>query len=154
MRAMEENPVGAPVPPPQGAQMPPGAPPTAPGMQTGRPGPVNDTSKLLAAGGYLIWIVALIAVLMDPYKNEKFVKFHAVQGIAMNIGWVAVMILQVVLGMIFAFIPYIGWIFSLILQFLWLAYLVYLILLAVKAYNGNYVEVPIVYGIVKGYVGE
>ena len=49
-------------------------PPAAP--MTDRPGPASDTSKLLAALGYLFGIVAVVALLIDPYKEEKFVKFH------------------------------------------------------------------------------
>jgi uncharacterized membrane protein len=118
------------------------APPMAPSMG-GRPGPVNDTSKILAALGYPIWIVALIAILIDPYKNEKFVKFHGYQALALG---VAAWVLFFVVG----FIPFL----NLITPLLWLALLVYQIILAVKAYNGEYFEVPVVFGIVKSYFGE
>lgn len=124
---------------------PPPAPPAGDG---GRPGPAGDTSKLLAALSYPLWIVGLVAILIDPYKDEKFVKFHAFQAIFLNIGgWIVLFILNIVL----MFIPCVG---SIIGMLLFLALLVYLILLAMKAYKGEYFEVPVIYGLMKGMVGE
>jgi uncharacterized membrane protein len=114
----------------------------APSM-AGRPGPVNDTSKILAALGYPIWIVALIAILIEPYKNEKFVKSHAVQAIALGLAeWVVLF----VLGMI----PFV----NLITPLVGLALFIYQIILALKAWNGEYVEIPVIYGYVKSYIGD
>jgi uncharacterized membrane protein len=120
-------------------------PPVPAAMPTiGRPGPASDTSKLLAALGYPIWIVALIAILIDPYKDEKFVKFHGYQALALGVaGWLVIFVVGL--------IPVIGWILDL---FLPLALLVYQIILGVKAYNGAYFEVPMVFGVVKPYIGE
>jgi uncharacterized membrane protein len=120
-------------------------PPPAPmPSAASRPGPVNDTSKLLAALGYPIWIVALIAILIDPYKDEKFVKFHAYQALALGIaGWLLIFVVGLV--------PVIGWVLDL---FLPVVLLVYQIVIGVKAYNGAYFEVPVVFGFVKPYVGE
>lgn len=111
-------------------------------MTGDRPGPASDTSKLLAALGYPIGLVAIIALLIDPYKNEKFVKFHA---------WQAVGLL--IVGLLISFvswIPVIGWLLGLA----WIVLFIYEIYLAIKAYGGDYVEVPVVYGMVKQYVGE
>ncbi|MBE0416177.1 MAG: hypothetical protein IBX63_00235 [Coriobacteriia bacterium] len=119
----------------------PGPPPTppmppAPSASGDRPDPASDTSKLLVAVGYIVWIVALIAILIDPYKEEKFVKFHAVQALALG---VAVMISWM--------IPIIGWIVGIVL-------FVFQILGAIKAFQGKYYEMPIIYGLVKGFIGE
>lgn len=105
------------------------------------PGPASDTSKLLAAFGYIVGIVALIAVLIDPYKDEKFVKFHAVQALGL---WVA----SIALGII-ANIPVIGWIVGALGG---LALFVFAIIGAVNAFQGKYYEVPVVYGLVKQYI--
>jgi len=127
----------------------PPAPPMAPPMG-GRPGPVNDTSKLLAALSYPIWIIALVAVLIEPYKNEKFVKSHAVQALALGLaGWAIIVVAQ-----FFAVIPVIGWLVAVIGWFVPLGVFVYQIILALKAWNGEYVEVPVVYDMVKQYIGE
>lgn len=123
-------------------QVPPPAPPSA--DMSGRPGPVSDTSKLLAAISYPLWIPALIAILIEPYKDEKFVKFHAIQALGLGIAYF-------IIEMVIWVIPILGWIVGAILPFV---YIIYTILLALKAYKGEYFEVPLVYGLVKGMVGE
>jgi len=122
---------------------------------TGRPAPASDTSKLLAALGYPIWIVALIAILIDPYKNEKFVKFHGIQALGFAVTIVVAWVVVVILNIILAFIPYVGWIIAMLLSWvLWIGVIVVAIMWAVKAYNGQYAEMPVVYGIVKKMIGE
>lgn len=112
-------------------QSPPPAPPVV-GME----GP-SDTGKILAALGWVFWPVAIVAILLDPYKNEKFVRHHAIQSLAFN---VVVYIASFVLS------------FVLIGVFVGLAAFVYSIVLAVQAWNGKMTEVPVVYGLVKNYI--
>jgi len=106
-----------------------------------RPGPESDTSKILAALGYLTGIVALIAILIEPYKNEKFVKFHAIQALGLAV-------VGIVAGVIAA-VPVIGWILSPIVS---LVVVVFAIIGAIKAFQGEYYEVPMLYGFVKQYI--
>lgn len=104
-----------------------------------RPGPASDNSKLLAALGYIIWPVALIALLLEEYKNEKFVKFHAVQALAINlVGWI--------IASVSSMIPFLG--------ILGVAVLVVAIMGLIKAFQAEYWQVPVVYDVVKGYIGE
>lgn len=103
----------------------------------GGDGPVSDTSKILAALGYVVWVIALIAILIEPYKNEKFVRLHAIQGLALG---VAIWVVSAVTSAIF-----IGF-------FIGIAGFIYQIILAVKVWNGESFEVPVVYGIVKQYI--
>lgn len=131
---MDENMGSAPPTPPA----PPVAPPAAGGA---RPGPESDTSKLLAALGYIFGVVAIVAILIEPYKNEKFVKFHAIQALGL---WVVGVLVQFV-----SVVPIIGWIIAPIAS---LAVFVYAIILAVKAFQGGYMEIPVVYGIVQNYI--
>ncbi|MHB1477738.1 MAG: hypothetical protein ACYCXD_09240, partial [Coriobacteriia bacterium] len=85
-------------------QAPPPVPP-APAAPPPAGGDVpSDTGKILAAIGYLVGIVALIALLIEPYKNERFVKHHAVQALAIWVGWILVSVVSA--------IPVIGWIIS------------------------------------------
>jgi uncharacterized membrane protein len=138
-------PPAAPTPPPM---------PAAP-MMSGRPAPASDTSKLLAALGYPIWIVALIAILIDPYKDEKFVKFHGFQALGFAVAVVVAWIAFAIVSAILLFVPVIGALISTLLWWvLWVGIVVVAILWAVKAYNGEYAELPIIYGIVKGMIGE
>lgn len=122
---------GAP-PAPEAPQVPPMAP------MGDASGPASDNSKMLAAIGYVIWPVALIAILIEPYKNEKWVKSHAVQALALNL---VIYVLSAVTTPIFGLGILVG-----------IGGFVYSILLAVKAWNGESVEVPMIYGFVKSYI--
>jgi uncharacterized membrane protein len=119
-----------------GTPEPQPAPPAPPAATGGRPGPASDTSKILAAVGYIFWIVAIVAILIDPYKEEQFIKFHAVQALALG-----------VLSIISWMIPIIGWVVGIVI-------FVFQIIGAVKAFGGNYYEMPVVYGLIKGFMGE
>ena len=130
------------------------APPPAPAEQapdmSGRPGPASDTSKVLAGIGYLFWPVALVTILIEPYKDEKFTKFHGMQALGLWISWA-------VLGIglsILAAIPFVGWILGILGFLVWVAAVGYAIVLAIQAFQGKYMEIPLVYGFIKGYVGE
>src|SRR5215469_18530151 len=45
------------------------------------------SSNAAACLSYLFgWITGLIFLLIDPYKNDRFVRFHAFQSIFFNVG--------------------------------------------------------------------
>ena len=117
--------------------------PPAPEMPPAPPmgdasGPASDNSKIFAALGWVIWPVALVAMLMEPYKNEKWLKAHAVQALALNLViWVLSAATMPILGL--------GGVVGLV-------GFVYTIILAIKAYNGESLEVPVIYGFVKSYI--
>ncbi|MDA3935847.1 MAG: hypothetical protein PF636_03145 [Actinomycetota bacterium] len=110
--------------------------PGAPVEVIDRPAPASESSKIFAVLGYIFGIPAVVALLMEPYKNEKFVRFHAWQAIGL---WVAAAL--------------VGW-FPIIGQLVGLAVFVYAVYLAVKAWAGEYVEIPVVYGMLKGQIGD
>ncbi len=108
--------------------------PEVPAEVIDRPGPASESSKILAALGYVLVVPAIIALFLDPYKTEKFVRFHAFQAIAL---WLAAMVLGLV--------PFVGVLVG-------FAAFVYAIFLAVKTWGGEYVEIPVLYGFIKSYV--
>ncbi|MDI6691831.1 MAG: DUF4870 domain-containing protein [Anaerosomatales bacterium] len=114
-------------------------PPT--GGVGGPPTPESDTSKILAALGYLTGIAALIAILIEPYKNEKWLRLHAVQALGLA---VVAIVAQIVLA-----IPVIGWIAGPLVS---VAVLVFAILGIVKAWQGEYYQMPVIYDLVKQFV--
>ena len=77
------------------------------------------------------WLTGLVFLLLE--KDNKFVRFHAVQSI---VTFGAITVIQIILS----FIPWIGWILGLII---WLLTLVLWIVLMVKAYQGQMWKVPI-----------
>lgn len=102
-------------------------------VQVMRAGPASDTSKLLAALSYIFLIVAIVMLFIEPYKDEEFVRFHVYQAIA----------LQVVIW-ICAAIPVVGWIAG-------IAGLVVAIIALVKTFQGESWELPVIYGLIKGF---
>ncbi len=119
----------------------PPAPPFAPAPAAGGGDTPSDTGKILAILGYLTGIVALIAILIEPYKNERFVRHHAIQALGIAVA-------SVVVSVIYA-IPILGWVAGPLLS---LALLVFAIMGAVKAWQGEMWEMPVVHGIVKQYI--
>jgi uncharacterized membrane protein len=98
---------------------------------------ITSDDKLWAALGYPIFIIAIIVLLMEEKKKRPFIKFHAVQALAVNIAIWAI-------GLILTFVTFgFG---SLCLPILWLATLFF----AYEAYQGKYYEIPVVTNFIKG----
>ena len=82
---------------------------------------------------YLVgWVTGLIFLLIE--KESKFVRFHAIQSIAINV-------VLFVIYLIFMFIPIIGWIINI---FIGIAMFILWIVLMYKAYQGEKFKLPIV----------
>lgn len=108
--------------------------------------------------GYIIWIVALISLIIE--KENRFVRFHAVQALvyhaAFLVIFIVLMILQVILGIIFGVASAaagnvggaIGTLFMLLSGLIWmilpLVWLIGIILAAVKSYQGQMYRLPII----------
>ena len=114
---------------------PPPAPPAqpVPPAPVGGYAPASDNSKILAGLGYVFWVIALVGLLLDPFKDEPFVKFHAVQAIA----------LWVVAGVV-GWIPIVGWAIAIVV-------FVFDVIAAINAFQGKYYEVPVLGGLLKGW---
>ena len=78
------------------------------------------------------WVSGLIFLLIE--KESKFVRFHAIQSIA-------IYVVLFVIYMVFWFIPIIGWIINI---FIGLAMFILWIVLMYKAYHGEQFKLPIV----------
>ncbi|MCL5987117.1 MAG: DUF4870 domain-containing protein [Actinobacteria bacterium] len=111
-------------------------------MAKSGPAPLNDTNKLLAALGYPIGIIALIMVLVDTSKQDKFVKYHAWQALFL---WIVAIALGII-SAILAVIPIIGWILDILIFLFMLFLFIMAIIWAIKCYGGAYFEIPVVYG--------
>jgi uncharacterized membrane protein len=102
---------------------------------------ITSDDKLWAALGYPIFIIALIMLFIEGKKDRPFIKFHAVQALALNVVvWAAGIVLNILSGLLGKVTFGIGAIVGCITPFLW----VLLIWPAVLAYQGKYFEVPVV----------
>jgi len=90
----------------------------------------TSDDRLWAALGYPIPIVALVLLFMEEKKDIPFLRFHAVQSIALNIAiWVLIIVLAITFGVAGICAPLV-WFVT-----LWPAY---------DAFKGNYTEIPVI----------
>ena len=143
----------------QGVAAPSAVPGAIPGSMPGAiPGSMPVAAPVAAAGagltpnvaGALTYLVGLITgilfLVIDPFKTDRFVRFHAFQSIFFNIAWIAFWIAWTIVGLILSAISH-GLFFIIQLPVnllvmvggfcLW-AYLMY------SAYQGKTVQLPII----------
>jgi uncharacterized membrane protein len=123
---------------------------------TGGPGKsaLGLDANITALLGYIVWIVALIALIME--KENKFVRFHTIQSLLYHAVIVVVMIALMIIGVFLGIAGAmaggsggavggaVGGLISLVWMLLFLAYLAGLIYAAVQAYSGKWFKLPIV----------
>ncbi len=100
--------------------------------------PEESTSddRLWALLSYLFTpLVPIIVLLMEDKKNRPFIKAHAVQALALGI-------VLVIINTIMAFIPIVNCIFPIVTLLLMVFY-------AIKAYRGEYINIPVITSFVK-----
>jgi len=96
---------------------------------------ITSDDKIWAALGYPIFPIAIIMLLMEDKKKRPFIKFHAVQALAINVVvWVVGLILGVTV--ILACLSLVLW-----LLLLWPAIL---------AYQGKYFDIPVITKFIRG----
>lgn len=101
---------------------------------------ITSDDKLWAALGYPIFIIALIMLLVEGKKDRPFIKFHAVQALALNVIFWIVEIILSILASVFAKVTFgISGIIRCISPILWLG----LIWPAILAYQGKHFEIPV-----------
>jgi uncharacterized membrane protein len=152
-------PDGSPACPACGASQGVAAASAAPGaMPSSIPGPMPGTipAPLPAAGltpnvaGALAYLVGAITgilfLVIDPFKTDRFVRFHAFQSIFFNLAWIAFWIVWMIVGVMLGAISH-GLFFIIQLPInllitvggfcLW-AYLMY------SAYQGKTFQIPVI----------
>jgi len=86
-------------------------------------------------------LTGLVFFLLE--KENRFVRFHAMQSIVVGVASFAFWIVFSILSTILAFVPVLGWILSAIVGMVaWLGFFVLWIVLMVKAFQGEEWEVP------------
>ncbi len=84
------------------------------------------------------WVTGLIFLLVE--KDNKFIKFHAVQSIALSIAAFVIMAVFFVL----AFIPYAGAVFGILSSLVSLGLFIVWVILLVKAAQGERFKLPVI----------
>jgi uncharacterized membrane protein len=97
---------------------------------------VTSDDRLWAALGYPIWPLAVIVLLMEEKKTRPFIKFHAVQSLVLN---AVIAIVGVLLTVITVGFGGICW------SLFWLL----TIWPAIEAYNGKWLNIPVITNFIK-----
>lgn len=134
-------------------------------MDTGKSALGLD-GNLAAALGYPVGIIAIICLIME--KENRFVKFHALQSILLHVAFIAVAIVVWILGFILLIAGaaasaatnsgaaggLVGMLFGLIWLVVIIAYIAGLIMAAVKAYGGAEFKLPIIGNIASNFANK
>lgn len=92
-------------------------------------------SNVAALLSYVV-IIAIVFLIIEPFKNDKFVRFHAFQSIFY---WIAVIVIFMLIGMVF---PLSVWLLVYwplrLLSFILMVFLMY------KAYNNEKFKLPFI----------
>jgi uncharacterized membrane protein len=121
---------------------PPPAPPTAPPAAPMGAGP-SSNAKLIALLGWIFAPLGVIAIFLDEFKGDRFVRSHVIQAAALML---SVWVINAVLGATV--------ILALLVLPLGLVLFIYQIYMAIQAFNGKSVEVPVIYGFVKQFIDQ
>jgi uncharacterized membrane protein len=115
------------------------APPAAP---TPAGGP-SSNAKMIALLGWIFAPLGIIAIFLDEFKSDMFVRAHVIQAAALVLAvWVLNAILSATVILALIALP------------LGLLCFIYQVFMAIQAYNGKSVEVPVLYGLVKNFIEQ
>ena len=101
------------------------------------------------------FVTGIIFLVIEPYKNDKFVRFHAFQSIFFNVAlivfWIVYMIVVSILGIVSFGI--LGVALGLVGLIIFLAILGYWIFLMYKAYSNELYKIPFIGDLAAKQVG-
>ncbi|MBN1995739.1 MAG: DUF4870 domain-containing protein [Anaerolineae bacterium] len=97
---------------------------------------INDNDKLMAALAWIIPLLGIVILLVEDMKNRPFQKYHAVNSLAFSVVFFVVM----------SIISVVTFGFGSCLFILWFIVIYW----AIKAYQGEWVEVPALTNFLKG----
>ena len=143
------TPVAGP-PPADAGQNPPGPPPggayySTPGVPPAA-APAGLQENMAAALCYLLWVLTgVLFLVIEPYNRNRNIRFHAFQAIFAWVGVVALSIAVVIVSQVIMYLPFIGWLISLLL---WtgfgLGVFVLWLMMMYKAYNNEKWVLPVI----------
>ena len=107
--------------------------------------------NIAAALGYFFFPIAIIWLILEPYKNNKFMRFHSFQSLFLTVALFALSFVLVFVSIIFAFIPKVGYLVSMML---WPVYslgsLGLWIFCMYKAFSNEEYEIPFIGSFARG----
>ncbi len=133
---------------------PPNAPGSQPGATQGKSMVGNLDGNVAALIAYIAtWLSGLIFFLME--KENRFVRFHAMQAILLG---GAAVVISIAFGTVWSIAYYISWILGslvgLVGALVWLVVLVAWVMCMIKAYQGQYFKLPILGNIAENMINK
>jgi uncharacterized membrane protein len=107
--------------------------------------PSQFKDNLVAALAYITFIPAVVLVLMEPFKRNRFIRFHSFQSIFLTVATIVIAIALRILYSILTLVPVVGYLMA------WLAVAVAVLgwgilwlVLLVKALQGQSFRLPVI----------
>jgi uncharacterized membrane protein len=107
--------------------------------------PSQFKDNLLAALAYITFIPAVVFVVLEPFKRDRFIRFHAFQSIFLTVATMVIAIALRILYSILTLVPVVGYLMA------WLAVAVAVLgwgilwlVLLVKALQGRSFRLPVI----------
>ena len=132
-----------------GATCPKCAGGTGQGVVAVAPPAAGLTDNVAGALAYLTIIPAIVFLVIEPFNKKRFVRFHAFQSIFYFVAWIAIDIGLAIIGRI----PFLGWATLFLWPLVSLALFVILLILALKAYQGQMFKLPVIGDIAQQQAG-
>jgi uncharacterized membrane protein len=133
-----------------GASCPKCAGAAAPGAIAVAPAGAGLADNVAGALAYVTIIPAIIFLVLEPFNKKRFIRFHAFQCIFYSVAWMVIDIVLAIIGRI----PFLGWATLFLWPLITLALLVILLILALKAYQGQMFKLPVIGDIAEQQAGK
>jgi uncharacterized membrane protein len=105
--------------------------------------PAGPKDNLTAAVAYITFIPAIFFLLIEPFKRNRFVRFHSFQSIFLAVATIVVVVAMRILYSLLAMIPVLGYLLAwLLLAVMLLGWVILWFVLLVKALQGETFRLP------------
>ena len=112
-------------------------------QSTSAPAAAGLTDNMAGALAYVTIIPAILFLVLEPYNKKRFVRFHAFQSIFVYVAWI-------IIGIGLSFIGFVPMLWTIVR----LALFVTLLILALKAYQGQMFKLPVIGDIAEQQAGK
>jgi uncharacterized membrane protein len=107
--------------------------------------PVSPRDKLTATVAYLTFLPAIVFVLVEPFKRNRFIRFHSFQSIFLTVATILVAVALRILYSFLTLIPVAGYLLAwLAMAVALLGWVILWLVLLVKALQGQTFQVPVI----------
>ena len=114
------------------------------------PAAAGLTDNVAGALAYVTIIPAIIFLVLEPFNKKRFIRFHSFECIFYSVAWMVIDIVLAIIGRI----PFLGWATLFLWPLVTLALLVILLILALKAYQGQMFKLPVIGDIAEQQAGK